>query len=106
MYAIRSYYVDYFGRMVSLGLGYNFSKYLGTEASIGFIHADSDLDCNDGDVYAYQPRLDLLYYITPDSRFVPYLAAGVSGIVFDDDEISNPSQNPPYEMEDSVQANA
>jgi len=87
------------GPMFSLGLGYQFTESLATELTFSFIHTDADICCGNADVYAYQPRLDILYHIMPDSDFVPYVAAGVGGLMFDDNDLD------PVELDDTFQVN-
>lgn len=84
------------GKTFKLGLGYNFTQNIGTELSASYIHTDAN-SVGDKDIYAVQPCLDLLYHIMPDNELVPYIALGVSGIIFNNDEV---------EIDDSVQANA
>ncbi len=89
-----------FGKMFSGGLGYNFNKVFSTELFFSYLHTDADIcNCEDDDIYAYQPRLDFLVHLMPDSMFVPYLAAGVGYMFFDDDDID------PMEIDDTLQAN-
>lgn len=83
------------GKTFSLGLGYNFNQYLAAELSASYIHTDAKKR-NDADIYAVQPRVDLLYHIMPENTLVPYLAVGVGGLFFE-------SGNVP--IEDTVQAN-
>ncbi|MEZ4524399.1 MAG: OmpA family protein [Desulfobacterales bacterium] len=86
-----------------LGLSYSFTPNLAAELGFTFIYEEADLCCcedRDFEVYAYQPRADLLYHIMPESRFVPYLAAGVAYMLYDDDNLD------PLEIDDTVQANA
>lgn len=88
------------GKTFTLGLGYNFTKNLATELAFSYIHTDADGSFTDDDVYVYQPRIDLLYHILPDKMIVPYVALGVGGMMFDDDNIA------PRELDDMFQANA
>lgn len=80
------------GRMYTLGMGYNFNKFFAAELGLSYIHTDADLCCGDDDVYAYQPRLDFLFHLVPDARFVPYLAVGGGGLFYDDDNLPDDEQ--------------
>jgi OOP family OmpA-OmpF porin len=94
--------LDDWGTMFTLGIGYQFTKNLATELGFSYIHTDADLckACNtDNDVYGYQPKIDLIYNIMPDSDFVPYVVMGVGGLFFDDGNLS------PLKIDDTVQAN-
>ncbi len=85
-----------------IALGYSFTPSLAAELGFNFIYDEADLCCcedRDFEVYAYQPRADLIYHIMPEGRFVPYLAAGVAYMMYDDDNLD------PLEIEDTVQAN-
>lgn len=84
------------GRTVSLGLGYNFTKSLAAELMLSYIHTDADVCCGDNDVYAYMPRLNLLYHLNPDGMFVPYISLGGGFLAFDDDNLS------PAEIDDTA----
>ena len=59
------------------------SKKLETEFVFNIINTEFDTTGGDMDVYLY--RLDGLYHFRPDTRLVPYLAAGIGGISFDPD---------------------
>lgn len=76
------------GRTMTLGLGYNFTKSLAAELLLSYIHTDADICCGDNDIYAYMPRLNLLYHLNPDGMFVPYISIGGGYQAFDDDTIS------------------
>ena len=85
-----------------VGLGYSFTRSLAAELGFTFIYEEADLCCcedKDYEVFAYQPRADLVYHIMPESRFVPYLAAGVGYMMYDTDNID------PIEIDDTVQVN-
>ncbi len=90
------------GKTFSLALGYNFTEYVSAELGVAYIHTDADWGPGDYDVYMYQPRVDLVYNIVPDGVIVPYLAAGVGYILFDED-VDDQSFG---ELDDSFQANA
>jgi OmpA-OmpF porin, OOP family len=53
-----------------VGIGYNLTKAVATEAA--FVWSDGDAD-----LFSY--RLDLLYHLRPEARLNPYLAAGIGG---------------------------
>jgi OmpA-OmpF porin, OOP family len=61
----------------SLGLGYNFTRYLGVELSGKYVDFDSDAGV-DGEILAAQ--LDLLLHVLPKWQFSPYLVAGVGAM--------------------------
>ena len=63
-----------------LGLGYNFTKYFGVEASGDYIATNYDLTVSDSpstNVVNY--RLDGIFNLIPDSRLVPFVFAGFGG---------------------------
>ena len=62
--------------------GYNFTKHFGVEALFDYVNTDSS---NIKDVNMYRYGGELLYHFFPDNAFVPYLAAGYSGLHFDAD---------------------
>jgi len=64
--------------------GYNFTKHFGVEALFDYVNTDSS---NKKDVNMYRYGGELLYHFFPDNAFVPYLAAGYSGLHFDADGI-------------------
>lgn len=90
--------LENWGYDFGLGLGYNFSKNLGAELMFNYLHTDADAN-GDNDVYGYQLHLDALYHLMPDNMIVPYLAVGVGGLMFDDD-------NAPESIDNTFQANA
>lgn len=64
-----------------LGLGYHFDQNWAAELGFNYIRTESDRDgCNE-DVYLY--HMDMLYHFMPYERVVPFVAAGVGGIIFD-----------------------
>jgi len=65
--------------------GYNFTKHVGVEALFDYV--DSSFPNNGDDINMYRYGGELLYHFFPDNRFVPYLAAGYSGLHFDADGI-------------------
>ena len=64
--------------------GYNFTKYFGVEALFDFVTTEST-QAGLGDANAYRYGGDLLLHLLPDSKLVPYLAAGYGGITFEQD---------------------
>jgi len=72
------------GPLFGLGLGYNFDKHWGAE--VQFNNIDTEVDDTGESVDGYLYRLDGLYHFRPDSKFVPYLAAGIGAITLDPDK--------------------
>ena len=67
-----------------ISLGYNFTKYLGAEASGEYISTEYDLyvpDSRSTRVVNY--RLDGVFNLLPDSRLVPFIFAGFGGQIVD-----------------------
>jgi OOP family OmpA-OmpF porin len=60
--------------------GYNFTKHFGVEGLFDYVDSSSP---NGDDITMYRYGGELLYHFFPDNRFVPYLAAGYSGLHFD-----------------------
>lgn len=60
--------------------GYNFTKNFGVEALFDYVNTDSP---GKKDISMYRYGGELLYHFFPDNAFVPYLAAGYSGLNFD-----------------------
>ena len=77
------------GFTFGLGGGYNFTRNLGAELFLNYINTDSDKTGADVDGYLY--RLDGLYHFMPESKLVPYVAAGLGGITLDSDKGGNDS---------------
>jgi OOP family OmpA-OmpF porin len=93
--------LDY-GWSYSLGLGYNINRVFSTELGLSLIHTDADTAWGgSNDVYAYQARLDGLCHLMPEKRFDPYLALGVGGLFYDDDNLSGVGK----ELDDIFQMN-
>ncbi|MDD2365266.1 MAG: OmpA family protein [Desulfuromonadaceae bacterium] len=61
--------------------GYNFTQALGIEAVYDFLSKEKDLSETKFNAHRYGGQA--LYHFFPDSTFVPYIAAGYSGIRFD-----------------------
>lgn len=91
--------LESWGYDFGLGIGYNFTENLGAELMFSYLHTDADVPLRDIDVYGYQLHLDALYHFMPDKIVVPYLALGIGGLMFDDDDA-------PFEIDDTFQANA
>ncbi|MFH0727640.1 MAG: OmpA family protein [Pseudomonadota bacterium] len=62
-----------------LGLGYHFDKNWAAEAVFNYV--DSEFDRGGRDLDAYLYHVDALYHFMPGERLVPYVAAGVGGII-------------------------
>lgn len=62
-----------------LGVGYHFDKNWAAEAVFNYV--DSEFDQGGRDLDAYLYHVDALYHFMPDERLVPYVAAGVGGII-------------------------
>ena len=75
------------GFTFGLGAGYNFTRNLGAEFFLNYINSKSDTNGTDVDGYLY--RLDGLYHFMPESRLVPYIAAGLGGITLAPDDGDN-----------------
>jgi len=61
--------------------GYNVTDNFGIEALFDYVNTEPTRAKNRVDLYRYGG--ELLYHFMPDSRFVPYLAVGLSGLNFD-----------------------
>jgi OOP family OmpA-OmpF porin len=72
------------GSLYGLGFGYSFDKHWGTEVQLNYI--DTEVDDTGQSVDGYLYRLDGLYHFMPDSKLVPYLAAGIGAITLDPDK--------------------
>jgi OmpA-OmpF porin, OOP family len=60
--------------------GYNFTSNFGVEALFDYVNTEPTTSKNDVDMYRYGG--ELLYHFFPENAFVPYLAAGYSGLNF------------------------
>lgn len=60
--------------------GYNLTKNLGIEALFDFVDAE---DQANHDVNMYRYGGELLYHFMPEKSFVPYVAAGLSGVKYE-----------------------
>ncbi len=61
--------------------GYNFTDHFGVEAL--FDYARTEYTRGEGDVDFYRYGAEMLYNFMPESKFVPYVAAGYAGVKFD-----------------------
>lgn len=63
-----------------VGLGYNFTKYFGTELSTDYIYTKYDLMTpGSRSAHVGNYRLDAVLNLMPDSRLVPFVFAGLGG---------------------------
>lgn len=62
-----------------IGLGYNFTKYFGLEASGEYLSTDVDLPVHPTSSKISNYRLDGVFNLIPDSRVVPFVFAGFGG---------------------------
>jgi len=72
------------GPTYGLGLGYHFDENWAAEAVFNYIDTERDTDWHNVDTYLY--HIDGLYHFMPSKRLVPYIAAGVGGIIFDPEQ--------------------
>jgi len=64
------------GPVIGARVGYDLHRNLGLEGSFGFADTRSNLTAAKPQAYAYTYRTDLLYYLLPQYRFVPFLTVG------------------------------
>lgn len=70
--------------MYGVRVGYNFTKAFGIEGLFDYSHNNkSTSHAVNAGISMYRYGGELLYHFIPDSMFVPYLAAGYSGVSFD-----------------------
>ena len=70
--------------MYGARVGYNFTKALSIEALFDYSHNnESTHPAIKPGISMYRYGGDVLYHFTPDSMFVPYVAAGFAGVNFD-----------------------
>ncbi len=74
---------------IGLAFGYNFTENWGAEGSFRFINTEEDLSGSNDDIDGRLYHLDALYHFMPDSKLVPYVAAGLGGITLDDNPDGN-----------------
>lgn len=67
--------------------GYNITKHVGVEALFDYVNTSPTKRLLDVDMYRYGG--ELLYHFFPDNTFVPYVAAGYSGLNFDAKTMDN-----------------
>ena len=67
--------------VVGLRGGYNFTKHVGVEALFDYVPTTGTR--GGGDAHLYRYGADALLHLLPDSKLVPYLAAGYGGISLD-----------------------
>jgi len=79
------------GLAFGLGLGYQLSKSLGIELMINMTNTDVEMVGvhPDPDLNVYPVHLDVIYNLTPDSAFVPYVAGGLGSITFSNEDVDN-----------------
>ncbi|RJQ49624.1 MAG: outer membrane beta-barrel domain-containing protein [Nitrospiraceae bacterium] len=78
-----------------LGIGYSFDENWAAEGNFNYVDTES-VSPRGEDVEAYLYRLDALYHFMPDSKLVPYVAAGIGAIRVDggvDDTGTDPLLN-------------
>ncbi len=63
--------------------GYNFTKNWGVEGFFSYLKTDNKALAGDPDVKMFGYGVEGLYHFLPDSRLVPFLAAGVGGLSYD-----------------------
>lgn len=63
-------------------VGYNFTRRVGAEILFGAMEPDSELPSS-GNTDAYRYGGDMLYHFMPDSKLVPFAAAGLGGLTID-----------------------
>ncbi len=71
-----------------VGLGYGLTKNWGTELFFNYIDSESEVGSKDA-VEGYLYHVDALYHFMPETKLVPYLAAGLGGITLDPDDGGN-----------------
>lgn len=69
--------------LYGLKLGYNFTKEIGVEVLFDYALTEYTSSNRKSDFFRYGG--EMLYNFMPDSRFVPYLAAGYAGVNFNHD---------------------
>lgn len=60
-------------------LGYNFTKYFGLEASVGYINTNYDVDDDSRSTNVGNYGVDGIFNLMPDSNLVPFVFVGVGG---------------------------
>ncbi|PLX95239.1 MAG: hypothetical protein C0621_04175 [Desulfuromonas sp.] len=71
-------------------VGYNLTANWGAEAVFGYASTETETGATD-DVDYFAARLDLLYHLQPESRFVPYFAVGAGEAFISPEKIAGES---------------
>jgi len=85
------------GPIIGLGLGYHFDEKISTELMFNYGNFDCFFCnpingcCMEGDTNAKILHIDALYHLLPEEKFIPYLAAGIGYISFDEDRLNDTS---------------
>ncbi len=70
-----------------LAFGYNLTKNWAIELDLRYTPTETDFEIGENkDVEVWTGSMNALYHFNPDGPFVPYLAAGFGGMVFEVDE--------------------
>jgi len=75
--------------LLGLRAGYNFTKHIGVEALYDYAAETDAKSAPMTDISIQRFGGQALYHFFPDNAFVPYLAAGYSGVKFDGNGINN-----------------
>lgn len=71
-----------------LGIGYNAGTNVGLELDVRYSPTEPEFS-GGPDVRVWTATVNLLYHFQPEQDFVPYLLAGLGGMVYDLDEYSD-----------------
>jgi len=63
--------------------GYNVTKHFGVEGIFSYVSTEYNALAGNPDVDVYGFWIEGLYHFMPDSRFVPFLAVGTGGMLFE-----------------------
>lgn len=77
--------------VIGLRAGYNFTKNFGVEALYDYAFPTDGKNSPLSDIYMHRFGGQALYHFFPDTVFVPYLAAGFSGVKFEGDNVDTKS---------------
>jgi OOP family OmpA-OmpF porin len=70
-----------------LAFGYNLTKNWAIELDLRYTPTETDFEIGENkDIEVWTGSMNALYHFNPDGPFVPYLAAGFGGMVFEVDE--------------------